>query len=210
MGDEALRGRMQFHLATFSFDAGHLDDATSRLEQATRCGARAGDREMPAQVAVERARRAILQGEDTAERLLDDARLAARKISMRRVDRRLAHVERLAAGAPQATIVRITEGGYAFACDDGPEIDLRRRPSLRLILVRIAEAHAEGAGHALSVDELFAAGWPGESIQAKSRATRVWTAIRTLRRLGLGPALESRDHGYVLGPKTRLEIARPR
>jgi predicted ATPase len=210
IGDEALRGRMRFHLATISFDAGRLDDAASLLEEATRCGARAGDREMPAQVAVERARRALLRGEPHAEQLLGEARSAARKIGIRRVDRRLAHAEQLVAASLQ-TSVRMTEGGYAFSCNGGPEIDLRRRPSLRLILLRIVEAHAQGGAHALSVDELFLAGWPGESIQPKSRAMRVWTAIRTLRRLGLGAALESRDHGYVLGPATRVEIiAAPR
>jgi hypothetical protein len=60
----------------------------------------------------------------------------------------------------------------------------------------------------LRVEALIAAGWPGERILPKAGATRVYTALSTLRRLGLRGALLRRSGGYLLDPS--LPIVRVR
>ncbi len=64
--------------------------------------------------------------------------------------------------------------------------------------------HAEHAGQALSLDALFEAGWPGENIVQSAAHRRVYTAIGTLRDLGLRDVLIRRDDGYLLATDVRL------
>ncbi len=52
----------------------------------------------------------------------------------------------------------------------------------------------------LSVEALIMAGWPGERILPKAGATRLYTALSTLRRLGLRRVLLRRRTGYLLDP----------
>ena len=84
-------------------------------------------------------------------------------------------------------------------------VDLSRRGPIRRILVALVEAHQ--AGRALDVTEVVSAGWPGEIVPPDAGATRVYTAIRTLRRLGLEGVLLTRDSGYLLDPRTVLHAA---
>jgi hypothetical protein len=56
----------------------------------------------------------------------------------------------------------------------------------------------------LTLDALFEAGWPGEHIVQTAAHRRVYTAIGTLRDLGLRDVLIRRDDGYLLAPDTRL------
>jgi predicted Ser/Thr protein kinase len=83
---------------------------------------------------------------------------------------------------------------------DGEFVDLNRRVTLRRILAALARAHYEHPGKTLSRTELFAAGWPGEQIDPRSEANRVYVAIAELRKLGLKGALESDGEGYLLTP----------
>ena len=55
-------------------------------------------------------------------------------------------------------------------------------------------------GASLSLSELLAAGWPGESMVAHAGANRVYAAIATLRKMGLKPYLLRRDDGYLIDP----------
>ncbi|MCA9551752.1 MAG: hypothetical protein KC933_17075 [Myxococcales bacterium] len=84
-------------------------------------------------------------------------------------------------------------------------VDLSRRGPIRRILVALVQAHQ--AGRALDVTEVVSAGWPGEIVPPDAGATRVYTAIRTLRRLGLEGVLLTRDSGYLLDPRTVLHAA---
>jgi DNA-binding winged helix-turn-helix (wHTH) protein len=79
-------------------------------------------------------------------------------------------------------------------------VDLSRRVTLRRILSALARAHYEQPGKTLSRSDLFAAGWPGEQIDPRSEANRVYVAIAELRKLGLKGALESDGEGYLLTP----------
>lgn len=82
--------------------------------------------------------------------------------------------------------------------------DLARRGSLRRILAALVDTAAATPGRALARDAVLAAGWPGEKMRAESGAMRVHTAIARLRRLGLGPALVTRDDGYLLDPRAAV------
>jgi hypothetical protein len=56
----------------------------------------------------------------------------------------------------------------------------------------------------LSVYELLDLGWPGQNVDAEAGAQRVYWVIATLRRLGLGGCLLTRDEGYLLDPALAL------
>jgi predicted ATPase len=79
-------------------------------------------------------------------------------------------------------------------------VDLGRRGAVRRILVRLADARTAGEGP-LTVDDLLEAGWPGEKIGYEAGVARVYSAVRTLRKLGLQGALETVDGGYRIAPQ---------
>ena len=68
----------------------------------------------------------------------------------------------------------------------------------------LADKRESEPGVALSLDDLLCAGWPGERVLAEAGASRVYTAIGTLRRMGLKPTLLRRDDGYLLDPELEL------
>jgi hypothetical protein len=67
--------------------------------------------------------------------------------------------------------------------------------------LRLLEQHERRPDQGVTLDEVVAAGWPGETLLPGSAAQRVYTAVRTLRRLGLGAGLLTRDDGYLLDPR---------
>jgi len=87
-----------------------------------------------------------------------------------------------------------------FALGGGERIDLRRRTAIRRILRGLAENRLIAPGVGLSSEELAAIGWPGEKILPTAAATRVWSAIRILRSLGLQSVLLRHADGYLLDP----------
>lgn len=70
----------------------------------------------------------------------------------------------------------------------------------RLVLARLVRQHIDASGRALSLGDLFEAGWPGERIAPKAAANRVYVTLTKLRQLGLGKLLQSRDDGFLLDP----------
>ena len=86
-------------------------------------------------------------------------------------------------------------------------VDVQRRGAVRRILVALTERRLATPGRSLGVDELFEIGWPGERIPYESQVRRVYTAIWTLRTLGLEDALRTRDDGYLLDPKHPVAFA---
>jgi hypothetical protein len=87
---------------------------------------------------------------------------------------------------------------------DGRRIKLERRRAPRRILARLCELAQCEPGETLTVEPLFEAGWPGESIRYESRVKRVHTAIWTLRKMGLGDALRTIDKGYCIDPSVQM------
>jgi hypothetical protein len=84
---------------------------------------------------------------------------------------------------------------------DGTRHSLATRRPLRRILVALAEARCARGGTVLAVTELLRVGWPGEDPLPDAGANRVYVAVSTLRRLGLGTRLQHRDGGYRLDPE---------
>lgn len=106
----------------------------------------------------------------------------------------------LSATRPAGVGIRIDRTARSYVAPDGSTFGLARRGSLFRILHALAERRVRSDLRGLSVDELFAAGWPGERVLASAAQTRVRVAVATLRKLGLRTALVTRDDGYVLDP----------
>jgi hypothetical protein len=108
-----------------------------------------------------------------------------------------------------ANALVVGSGGGWFRVPGGPIVDLSRWGPLQRLLHRLAERREAAPGEPLSVDALVAAGWPGERVLPKAGATRVYTAIASLRRLGLRDLLVRTDRGYLLRPSVGIERTRP-
>jgi len=101
--------------------------------------------------------------------------------------------------------LRIGPHARWFAPPNEARVDLDQKPLLcRILLALVDSAEADGAP--LTLNDLFVAGWPGERALPKSVKSRVWVAVSTLRKLGLGDVLVSVDGGYQL----RRDVPRQR
>jgi predicted Ser/Thr protein kinase len=109
---------------------------------------------------------------------------------------------------PQASALRrrVALDGRGLWLADGSFVDLARRSTLRRVLAALAHAHYAQPGAALSRADLFTAGWPGEQIDPRSAANRVYVAVAELRKLGLKGALESDGEGYLLAPELTRSV----
>lgn len=144
-----------------------------------------------------------------ARRAIDAVR-AGTRISPRAHAQAKAIVEELGLAlqdsASRRPAMSIAEDGTWFEFD-GNHVDVARRGAVRRILADLASSRIERPGHARTVDELFQVGWPGERIPYESQVRRVYTAIWTLRTLGLEEMLLTRDQGYLLDPKRDVRRA---
>ncbi|TXD37726.1 AAA family ATPase [Lujinxingia vulgaris] len=92
-------------------------------------------------------------------------------------------------------MLRVSEGGDTVRLDDGEPIDLSSRAPLRRLLLALIERARAGEPSA-DMDAVIAAGWPGEQIEPRSAANRVYSTVRMLRNLGLGEVIVTDDVGY--------------
>lgn len=129
--------------------------------------------------------------EEYLRRVLTDAAIAQR-----------ARAPRFVLQPSPAPRVQVGPQGRWFEVAGRAPVNLARRGPIRRILWALALAYEEG--RALDVNETVEAGWPGEVVSVEQGATRVYTAIRTLRRLGLEGVLLTRDAGYLLDPRAEL------
>lgn len=110
--------------------------------------------------------------------------------------------------APQTSkaVLRITKDGRKFiAPGENEVIDFTRRGALRMILVGLAELRRDQPGVGISLDDVLEMGWPGERVTPEAAASRVYTAIRTLRGFGLDDHLLTTDQGYLFS--TELDVS---
>ena len=107
-------------------------------------------------------------------------------------------------GVASEGALTISSSGRSFCAPGGEPVDLSTRRAPRLILRALAEQRERHPGVALDLDALLAAGWPGERLLTEAGATRVYTAIATLRRMGLKPYLLRCDDGYMIDVATPL------
>jgi predicted ATPase len=114
--------------------------------------------------------------------------------------------ERRPASVTDAALV-VSDDGRWFRLSERREVSLERRAALRRILAALARARVASPGSALTLDEVLAAGWPGERMSAEAGAARVYNAIQRLRRLGLDGVLRTRDDGYLLDVEISTRLA---
>ena len=112
-------------------------------------------------------------------------------------------VERRAASATPRRMT-VAEDGRWFQIDGRPAVSLTRRTALRRLLSAVLERR--GSGAAASVQDMVQAGWPRETLSMAQGATRVYTAVRTLRRMGLENVLLTTDRGYEIA--TEVDVVR--
>lgn len=98
----------------------------------------------------------------------------------------------------------IAAGGEWFQIGDGAPIVLETRVPLRRLLVALAELKLRSPDKVLPVPTAFEAGWPGERANPTAAAMRVYTAVHSLRRLGLRGILVRRRRGYVLDIEVQI------
>ncbi|MFT3776011.1 MAG: tetratricopeptide repeat protein [Minicystis sp.] len=87
-------------------------------------------------------------------------------------------------------------------------VHLHRRRSLQRLVHELAEHRLRAPGEAIRIPELIACGWPGERILPEAGTERVYTAVATLRKLGLRKLLLQRDDGYLLDPDVGIVRSR--
>jgi hypothetical protein len=114
------------------------------------------------------------------------------------------HARGAASPSPAPTLVVAPDARW-FEAPGSARVDLSRRRALRLLLHALTERRHSAPGAALSLDDLVATGWPGERIAAASGARRAYTAIASLRDMGLRNVLIRHDDGYLLDPKISVE-----
>jgi predicted ATPase/Tfp pilus assembly protein PilF len=202
-GVDEPRARAAVHLWR-----GHLELALAREAR------REGD-DSRAQMLLDAARRRLDQVHpgDTGEvRRAADVRLAMRALG-RAVDAfgqpevtvASTLVEGPPPGAPADALVVCARGRW-FRSPGGEVVSIARWRPLQRLLERLAERREIAPGEPLTVDALVAAGWPGERMLPKAGATRVYTAIASLRRIGLRDMLVRDERGYLL--RTDVAITR--
>ena len=99
--------------------------------------------------------------------------------------------------------VAVGIGGTWLDAGDG-KVSLGTRRSLARMLARLAEEGRAFPGRSVSIEALFAAGWPGDRALAGPARRRVYVGIDTLRALGLKAAIVQRDRGYLLDPSVDI------
>lgn len=99
----------------------------------------------------------------------------------------------------------IASGAEWFKLPGQPMVVLETRIPLRRLLLALGELKMRSPNAVLPVTGAFEAGWPGERATPTAAAMRVYTAVHSLRRMGLKGLLVRRRRGYVLD--IRVSIA---
>ena len=112
--------------------------------------------------------------------------------------------------APDSSVSRgsltVTSDASHVRAPRGETFSLEKRRAVRLVLKRLIDERLASPGNALTVDDLLAAGWPGERVLREAGASRVYVALGTLRKLGLRDVILSRDGGYHLDPLVQVLV----
>jgi predicted ATPase len=203
-GVDEPRSRAAVHLWR-----GHLELALAREARAEHDDARV-------QMLIDAARRRLQEAEPVEHgevRRAADVRLARRALQ-RAIDSTTASetsgprgtpIQGPPADAPLDALVVCARGSW-FRTPRGDVVSVARWRPLQRLLERLAERREIAPGEPLTVEALVSAGWPGERMLPKAGATRVYTAVASLRRLGLRDMLLRDERGYLL--RTDVAIAR--
>jgi len=194
----SYRAAVTARLAVLYADQGDLAGARSLLATAASVCPAGADHEVTETIAVCRTHVELAAGGDP-----EHARAALARASAHAVDVRvqaLVLARRLEGWAP--TKRRLTVGPRArwFVLDDQARVGLERRGSPSRILATLIDNRIAAPGSVVPPDELFEYGWPGQRASTESAAQRVYTALWTLRKLGLRDAIVRVAEGYFIDP----------
>jgi hypothetical protein len=104
---------------------------------------------------------------------------------------------------------RVAADGSWIEGPDGVRRPLDDRRVLRAVLRALADARASRGGAPLAHVEIGRAAWPAERVDASVLANRVWVAMSSLRKLGLGACLVNTAEGYVLTESVEVVATAP-
>lgn len=105
-------------------------------------------------------------------------------------------------GAADTRVLDVAHDGRGFALD-GVQHKVSSRAARRILV-----AFANAQGRPLNIEELFAAGWPGERIIASAQKNRVFVALTNLRKSGLEGRIMRIEDGYLLDPALTIALQR--
>ena len=192
-------------LASAHGATGDLEAAAAALDVAER--ASEGVRNEPALAANVRIHRLAFEVRTGARKSLDEATTDARALVAKHPtdDSRFALrllSSALAARRPHAALL-VEIGGGAFRLPDASAtVKLPTRSPLRRVLDALAVRRVERPGEVMTIDEIIAAGWPGEKVGTDAALNRAYVALASLRKLGLRGALVQSGGGYFLSETT--------
>jgi hypothetical protein len=204
IGDPLLRTKVLTREASCAVLCDHIALAEASAVEAEGLARLVGDRQAAVEVHLVRADIARLRGQvGLARTLLEEALAlamnAGRPRTLTQVRERLDALAAADVAPPQGTL-QVGVGAYWFEPPSGPRVDLKTRPPLRRVLSYLIDLRLTRPGVAATTNELAAAGWPGEQLLTESAADRVYTAVGTLRKMGLATVLIRSDGGYILEP----------
>ena len=198
VGHVSYRAVVTARLAALLADQGDLERARTLLAVAGGLLPTAADREVTDAISLCRAHVELAAGGDpgVARGHVDVARAAAVDVRLQA----LVLERRLEGWTPARRRLVIGARARWFVIDNGERVGLERRGPPSRILATLVENRIAAPGAVVQPDELFEYGWPGQQISTESAAQRVYTAIWTLRKLGLRDVIVRLAEGYFIEP----------
>ena len=102
--------------------------------------------------------------------------------------------------AVEALTIWVDESVNTFTLGEGESIHLRRRKALLRLFQHLIHMRRQHPGVGVTPEALLEVGWPGEVMAEESARSRIYTAISSLRSLGLDAVLNRGPNGYFLDP----------
>jgi predicted ATPase len=205
VGDERSEGLCRARLAAVLAQLGERHEARVQLERSAALFAERDDAIARGVLDLHRGFLELAEGDRVAAmaRLRAVRASAAGPALVAVSDDARAAATALEAWLAMATRTRLGVGAEAqwFQVGDAPAQSLASRPTHARLLAHLCELHATAPERSASLDELFAAGWSGQSATPESAANRVHVALAQLRKLGLGAPLEHTATGHRLDPR---------
>jgi predicted ATPase len=195
------------HLAAACAELGRIEEARAAVDRADELNA--ADPFSPSQAIAALARaylpetapraREILAQAERGELGADGGRSFDLRLAIRVARAALGRIARPDAIDSAGAFV-VQKDGRWFQVPGQPPVRCDTRHLARRLVLRLVAERTAAPGKAVSRDDLFDAGWPGEKVVPYSARNRLHVAMATLRRLGLRTVLLSTDAGYLLDP----------
>ncbi len=179
---------------------GHEADAAASFAAADEIQAHVGDPSLAAAVAVHAGHLDLRRGA-----VAEVQALLARAASVPPSDE-LRLAVRLLQRSLRAAATLVARDGAWFEAPGLPRVSLGTRKAIARVLARLVAEWERHPGSSLTVDELLAAGWPGEKVTPGAGANRVRVAMATLRKAGLARLLGSEGGGYALQREVTIVV----